>query len=860
MNLRPLLFYTSLIFLFSPGWVQAQVVEDGTLGTEVQTENNLDFKVDAGSQRGNNLFHSFSDFSIPENGSVLFNNPINIQNIISRVTGSNISAINGLIQNNGSANLFLINPNGIIFGENASLDIGGAFLGTTAKDLIFEDGSEFSTNVDPSESLLTISTPVGLQFGRNPGAIENRANTQIPNPLDPTGQDQIKLGLTTSPGKTFALLGGEIIFDGGAATAPAGNIELGSFAANSFVTLESIPPGWRIADVNIRQYQDIKLDNLASVNTSGERGGDINLLGKNIRLLNGSAIASDTIGNLDGGTIKIQATDSLEIIGSDLTGTKLDPLLVGFEIFLPLASQVSSRTFGAGKGSNIEITAQDLNLTDGGTITLQTSNPLSINNPGKSGSLDIAVTDSIQLKGTRPLLKVGENAQSLISPTFDLDTAIELNTQSEIQVLSFNEANGGDISIKAQSIRQEDGATIAASSFNTGNVGNLDIEAQKSIEIIGTNPRTGTVSTSLTANTFGEGDAGQLNVSTEKLIIKDGGLLLSTTASTGNSGNLTINASSVEISGVGKSNRDPSLISTQTDNGGDGGDILLNTDNLLISDRASLSVDGFGSGIPGSLTVNAKNIEIRDFGSISATTGFEAGGNIELNIQDNLTLRDNSIISAQAFNEANGGNLKIDANFIIAFPQQNNDILANAFLGNGGNINIDAEGIIGIEEGSSQPPNLSNDIDASSEFGEGGTITLEFPDSSSNNNLSQLSSDFVDIEYLFANTFCKVRGDNKFIATGRSGIPLTPDNTLLPEHTWSDWRIVEDGSEASQIEEIEEIKKDKETTAATPPAKLAMIQGWMTDAQGNVVLTDKPMTPNASQPALKNPNCNDIRE
>lgn len=110
-----------------PSMAIAQVVEDNTLSTEVNTENNRDFTIDAGERRGNNLFHSFAEFSIPNNGSVFFNNATTIQNIISCVTGSSVSNINGLIQSNGTANLFLINPNGIIFGENASLNIGGSF-------------------------------------------------------------------------------------------------------------------------------------------------------------------------------------------------------------------------------------------------------------------------------------------------------------------------------------------------------------------------------------------------------------------------------------------------------------------------------------------------------------------------------------------------------------------------------------------------------------------------------------------------------------------------------------------------------------------------------------------------------------
>ena len=265
MNLKPLLLFIPYSLLLNNPSVQAQVVEDGTLSTEVNTENSRDFTINAGEQRGNNLFHSFQEFSVPNSGSVFFDNAVTIQNIITRVTGSSISEINGLIKSNGTANLFLLNPNGIIFGENASLDIGGSFIGTTAESLVFEDGTEFPSNPDNSEPLLTVNVPLGLQFGSNPGKIINRANLKASNPLDPTGQDQIKLGLTTDPGQTLALIGNGITFDGGAASAPMGNIELGSVAENSFVTLEPIAKGWQANYVDVSQFRDIQLDNLASV-------------------------------------------------------------------------------------------------------------------------------------------------------------------------------------------------------------------------------------------------------------------------------------------------------------------------------------------------------------------------------------------------------------------------------------------------------------------------------------------------------------------------------------------------------------------------------------------------------------------
>lgn len=852
MNLKLLLLIIPVTYLAHVSAAQGQVVEDQSLGTQVRTENNRDFRVDGGELRGGNLFHSFEQFSVPDGGSVFLNNAASIDNIIGRVTGTAISEINGLIQNNGAANLFLINPNGIVFGANATLDIGGSFVGTTAESLIFEDGTEFSSNLAQDSALLTVNLPLGLQFGSSSGEIINQASRLIADPLDQTGQNLVRSGLATRSDRTLALLGNGITFDGGVAN--SGNLELGSVAPNSFVGLESIAQGWRANYNDVNQFQNIEFTNLALADASGAGGGNINIVGNNIRLLAGSAIISNTLGNLDGGTIQIKATDLLQIDGSDSSNTEVDDLAANFtEIFLPAASRISSRTVGTGNGSNINIVADELQISDGGAIELQTFSTIA----GNGGDLAIDVNNSIELSGNRPLLGFSENAVNLIAPGIDLDTAIDLNQSSKITVISLGSGSAGNVNVMAANLSLEEGGLIGVSPFASGDGGNVDLNIAESLEITGISPRTGSVSSQITASTFADGDAGDINLTTDRLSLKDGGLLISTTASLGDSGNLTINAASVKISGISRANPTPSLISAQTDNGGAGGNILLNTDSLIVRDHASLSVSGSGSSIPGNLTVNAKTVEVRDSGIITATTQFEAGGNIELNVQDNLTLRNNGTISAQAFNAANGGNLEIAANFIVAFPQQNNDILANAVFGNGGNININAEGILGIEEGSSDPPNLSNDIDASSEFGEGGTVSLEFPDSSSNNTLFRSDSDFVDVAYLFANTFCKVRGNSKFVATGRSGIPLIPDDALLPEHTWSDWRIVEDVAETESGEELAEIAAPR---AAAAPAKLAMIQGWMTDAQGNVILTDKPLTAAVRQPALNNPNCNDLQD
>ena len=138
----------------------AQVTTDGTVNTQVN-QNGNSAEITGGETRGGNLFHSFQDFSVPTGNEAFFNNANDISNIFSRVTGGNISNINGAIRANGSASLFLINPAGIIFGENARLDIGGSFYSSSASSILFEDG-EFSATDLTTPPVLTINAPIGL--------------------------------------------------------------------------------------------------------------------------------------------------------------------------------------------------------------------------------------------------------------------------------------------------------------------------------------------------------------------------------------------------------------------------------------------------------------------------------------------------------------------------------------------------------------------------------------------------------------------------------------------------------------------------------------------------------------------------
>ncbi|MEQ8957190.1 MAG: filamentous hemagglutinin N-terminal domain-containing protein, partial [Coleofasciculus sp. C2-GNP5-27] len=165
----------------------AQVIPDSTLGVEgsvvtpdVMIQGFSADQIDGGAIRGTNLFHSFSEFNVGEGQRVYFANPMGIDNILSRVTGTDISDILGTLGVNGGANLFLINPNGFIFGKNAQLDVQGAFVASTAEEWVFENGTEFSATNPQAPPLLTINLTPGLQYGSNhQGAIASSGRLAV---------------------------------------------------------------------------------------------------------------------------------------------------------------------------------------------------------------------------------------------------------------------------------------------------------------------------------------------------------------------------------------------------------------------------------------------------------------------------------------------------------------------------------------------------------------------------------------------------------------------------------------------------------------------------------------------------------
>ena len=209
--------FGEIIFSATLNDLEAQIIPDHTLGEEnsLVTPQQLRDLIEGGAIRHHNLFHSFQEFNVNEGQTVYFANPQGIENILTRVTGSNPSQIFGTLGVDGAANLILINPHGIHFGSNAVLDVTGSFFATTANNIIFANGEEFSATNPQAPPLLKINITPGLQYGAIPpeSRISNTGNLSagqdlslIAGNLDLQGQLQANRNLILQAIETVKIL------------------------------------------------------------------------------------------------------------------------------------------------------------------------------------------------------------------------------------------------------------------------------------------------------------------------------------------------------------------------------------------------------------------------------------------------------------------------------------------------------------------------------------------------------------------------------------------------------------------------------------------------------------------------------
>ena len=863
---------------------QLYPIADDTLGDErsivISPADGLVDRIVGGARRGDNLFHSFETFHVQQGRSVYFDD-LGVENVISRVTGSEASQILGLLGASGSANLFLINPNGIVFGEGASLDLGGSFTATTADIVQFETQGAFGVSDLSAPALLTVDPSSFIFSQLRPAAIVSSALAMPSVNLgSPFGG-----GLSVADGEAITLLGGDVRLNQSGLRALGGRIEIGGLSQPGEVK-RSAEGSLTFSEGAVRA--DISIANQSSISTldTTVSGGRITLTARSLEIISSditagtaasSSFAAGQSGDITLTADSIQATDAL-----------IDNSVLGL----------------AGNSGDILIRSRDRIVFDSSNIFNTVGTPSTQTAVGNSGNIEIT-TDTLTLSDNSDLVTSTFGRGDAGNIVIDVAGRVELNNNSDIfsdvgasSIERTAEGNGGNITIRADTLALMNNSDLTASTFGVGNAGSIAIDAGSRVELnnnsdifsdvgalstetravgsggnikISTDTLTLRDNSDIDASTFGKGDAGDITISalglvalnnnsdifsdvgdpfTEAVAVGNGGNVAITagtltltnnsdlTASTfgkGDAGNIMIEAAGlVALDNNSDIFSDVGALSAETVAIGRGGNITITAERLTLRDNSTLDASTFGRGSAGNINLTADNIQLANQALITTDTNQIDGGDITIRGADLLLLREGSLISATAGTReagGDGGNINIAVNVVVAVPDENSDIRANAFSGRGGSIQIDAQSLLGLADRPQSDPSAS-EVTASSVLGRQGTIRITTLTLEPDSGLSELPVAFTDASDQITQT-CSNRdeGSNEFVITGRGGLPDSPLEPLVEGSPPEVWNVID---AAPQIPAAM-LERDTTSLASLAPA-IVEAQNWRRNSSGTVEL------------------------
>ena len=693
-------------------YAASTITSDGTMGTTV-TQSGKIYNIDGGTIRGTNQFQSFGLFSVGTGDTASFNGPPVISNIIGRVTGGQQSVIDGILKSTiTGANLYLLNPYGVLFGKNASLDLSGSFHVSTADYLGFNDGARFYANLSNNSTLTSAPIAAFGFLSNTPGPItiqESYLQVPIGKTLSVVGGD---INITNNSTGYLYAPGGQINL---VSVASPGEVNLSDFSTNSFSTLGNItavqPKGGIYVDgynynlnpagtIIIRGGQLFFKDDY--LYARGNPGGTVSIKGEQLHL-DDTYVSTGTRGAVNH------------------PGTGVDINITG-DVLLTNGSEIASSSFGAGRAGDIRMNAGNIQLGD--------------DDPSKSLYASTQYFGDIGSRAFGP--GPGGNVY-ITADNLTVKNGFYINTAAQ----SWGDA--GNVTVRASTLNLLDGGSISSNGFAIGKGGTVDIVAQDillSEKNIPNFPDLGGFFTGLAAQTSYGSQGGLLRVTADSLQILDGGKISTTIWSVGSGANIEITAKSVLISGVVIDNKvsppdihasiDARVIgnfasgtggniniiadSLQVTNGGfigtalysnapgNAGNITIQTGTLEVSDRGGIFASSwYGTGNSGRLDITAKDVRIiglpsssdpfrADFTGFSTDTNAGLGGDLRLTT-DSLLITDRGSITAASYGSGRGGNIGINAGSVEVLNGSN--ILSSAFgSGNGGKIEVIADSVL----------------------------------------------------------------------------------------------------------------------------------------------------------------------
>ena len=668
--------------------VWAEVVTDGSLGASTRLSGAMTIPQSLGTTKGDNLFHSFNRFNINTGESATFTGDSNLKNVISRVTGGQISIIDGLLKSQvGNANFYFINPAGVTFGANAKVDVPASFHVSTADNLKFSDGTTFSAN--PSANALSVAEPISFGFVNTQSGNITIQNSNIKfkegSDVSFSGHDVIidKGDLTAKSGNIHVYAVGntatDLAFDAQSNTALTGNITMSATYMDASGNEKTGSVGGEL----LVQGGDISLNKTyLDSNTYGSgNAGNVFVTGNNISLNGGHLSSNAAGGSGNAGNIVVtgKAVTVNGIIESDTyysTGNAGNIEINSDNLTVTKDGLISSDTYDDANAGNISISSNTVNVLNGGRITSNAKF-----RTGNAGDVFITANQI--------------NVAGRIETDTDTDghagnvsiTAKQLNVLNGGNISSksngfYGSGRAGDVFISSDTLNVLNGGHISSDTTSLGHAGDVIINANTML-IDGQGKKTGITSDTNDDSSAQAGNAGNIRLSANQLTVINQGLISSNTQGAGHAGNINIDANQILLDGYADTLNITGITSDSSNDtlnyAGNAGNISINAKALSVVNEAQITSDTYGIGAAGDVDIQATNILVNGFGhgawissdSLNETSN-QAGnaGNVSISANQ-LNIVNGGTVSSDTYGSGNAGNILINA-YTTSVNGQNN--------------------------------------------------------------------------------------------------------------------------------------------------------------------------------------------